>query len=531
MTLTSLPFLLFAAVTVLLYYLVPKRGQWIVLLVASGLFYAAAGSWYLPFILTTILTTFFLARIMENHARRDEDYIAAHKADMEKDARKAYKAAGKKKRYRMLIGGLVLNFGILAVLKYTGFAVFTVNDLLGLFTESTLTIPHLILPLGISFYTFRSTAYIIDVYRGKAKAAANLGKYALFISFFPAVMQGPICRYNDLAEQLDTPHKAEWDNLSAGLLRVLWGFFKKVVVADTLMTAVKAIVGKPDEFGGMYVLLLIILYSAVIYGDFTGGIDVTIGLSRMLGLRLTENFNRPFSSRSTAEYWNRWHITMGSWFTDYVFYPLSICKSMQRLTKWSRAHLGKAVGMRFPVYLATLVTWFLTGLWHGASWNFIVWGVLNGVVILVSRELEPLYARFRKGVPRLWGSSFWGGFSAVRTFFLMGAIRILDCYRDVPVTARAFASMFTSVNGWSDLFGGSLAERLGLSWAAVAVAALATVLIFFVSRAGKEKPVADRVAARPILWAAACLGLTLAVLICGSWGIGYDAGEFIYGGF
>ena len=528
MTLTSLPFLIFAAVTVLLYYLVPKRGQWIVLLIAGGLFYAAAGSWYLPFILTTILTTYFLARIMENHARRDEDYIAAHKADMAKEERKAYKNAGKKKRYRMLLGGLILNFGILAVLKYTGFAVSTVNDVLGLFTESTLSVPSLILPLGISFYTFRATAYIIDVYRGKAKAATNIFKYALFISFFPAVMQGPICRYNDLAEQFDTPHKAEWDNLSAGLLRVLWGFFKKVVVADTLMTAVKAIVGRPDEFGGMYVLLLIILYSAVIYGDFTGGIDVTIGLSRMLGLRLTENFNRPFSSKSTAEYWNRWHITMGSWFTDYVFYPMSICPTMQKLTKWSRAHLGKAIGMRFPVYLATLITWFLTGLWHGASWNFIVWGLLNGVIILASRECEPLYKKFRERFPQLTASAGYGCFMCIRTFFIMGAVRILDCYRDVPVTFKAFFSIFYDFSHWGDLFDGSFMDKLGLTLPVWILVGLSTVLIFFVSRAGKETPVADRLCKRPALWAAACAGLALAVLIFGSYGIGFDAGAFIY---
>ena len=528
MTLTSLPFLIFAGVTVLLYYLFPHKGQWSVLLVASTVFYAAAGSWYLPFILTTILTTFFLARIMENHAKRDEVYIAAHKADMDKEARKAYKNEGKKKRFRMLVGGLILNFGILAVLKYTGFTVSTVNDVLGLFTDSTLTIPHLILPLGISFYTFRATAYIIDVYRGKAKAATDIFKYALFISFFPAVMQGPICRYNELAEQFDTPHKAEWDNLSAGLLRVLWGFFKKVVVADTLMTAVKAIVGKPDEFGGMYVLLLIILYSAVIYGDFTGGIDITIGLSRMLGLKLTENFNRPFSSKTTAEYWNRWHITMGSWFTDYVFYPLSICKSMQKLTKWSRAHLGKAIGMRFPVYLATLVTWFLTGLWHGASWNFIVWGVLNGVIILVSRECEPLYARFRKKFPKLTASAGYGCFQCVRTFFIMGAVRILDCYRDVPVTAKAFASMFYDFTHWKDLFDGSFMDKLGITLPVWIVVGLATLLIFFVSRAGKDTSVADRLNKRPVLWTAACCGLALAVLLFGSYGIGFDAGAFIY---
>ena len=149
MTLTSFPFLIFASVTVLLYYLVPKRGQWVVLLTASGLFYAAAGGWYLPFILVTILTTFLLARVIESRAKADEDYIATHKADMDKDARKAYKAAGKKKRFRILVAGLILNFGILAVLKYTGFTVSIVNDILGLFTASTLTVPSLILPLGI----------------------------------------------------------------------------------------------------------------------------------------------------------------------------------------------------------------------------------------------------------------------------------------------------------------------------------------------------------------------------------------------
>ena len=532
MTLTSFPFLIFAAVTVLLYYLVPKRGQWMVLLTASVLFYAVAGGWYLPFILTTVLTTFFLARVIESRARADEDYIAAHKADMAKEERKAYKAAGKKKRFRILVAGLVLNFGILAVLKYTGFTVSIVNDVLGLFTDTSLTVPSLILPLGISFYTFRSTAYLIDVYRGKAEAAKNLGKYALFISFFPAVMQGPICRYNDLANQFDTPHKAEWDNLSAGFLRILWGFFKKAVVADTLMTAVKNIVATPEDFGGMYVLLLIILYSAVIYGDFTGGIDITIGLSRMLGLKLTENFNRPFSSRSTAEYWNRWHITMGSWFTDYVFYPLSICSSMQKLTKWSRAHLGKAIGMRFPVYFATLLTWFLTGLWHGASWNFIVWGLLNGVIILVSRECEPLYKKFRERFPRLTASAGYGCFMCVRTFFIMGAIRILDCYRDVPVTARAFASIFYDFSHWGDLFDGSALDKLDLTLPVCAVVGLATVLIFFVSRAGcaagKDTPVADRIAKRPALWALACLGLAMTVLVFGSYGIGFDAGAFIY---
>ncbi len=537
MSMTSFPFLLFAAATVVLYYLVPKRGQWIVLLAASILFYAAAGGWYLPFITVTVLSTFCLARAIAAGAERDEAYIAAHKADMSKEARKAYKHTAKKKRFRILVAGLVFNFGILGVLKYTGFVLGGVNDLLGLFGSVRVTVPDLLLPLGISFYTFRTTAYLIDVYRGKCAPAINLARYALFAAFFPTVIQGPICRYSDLAHQLETPHKAEWAHMAPGALRVLWGFFKKLVVADTLMVAVKTIAGNPDEFGGMYVILLIILYSAVIYGDFTGGIDITVGLARLLGITLTENFNRPFSSRSTAEYWNRWHITMGAYFTDYVFYPLSICRPMQRLTKWSRTHLGRVVGMRMPVYLSTLFTWFLTGLWHGASWNFIVWGLLNGLIILVSRELEPLYAHFRKRLPRLVNSAFWGGLAAVRTFFLMGTIRILDCYRDVPVTARAVGSLFTRLHTWGDLIGGQWLNKLGLSPAACIAVALATVVIFLVGRetrigetAGRA-PACDRIAARPVLYAATACGLALAVLICGAWGIGFDAGDFIYGIF
>ncbi len=530
MSMTSFSFLVLAGLTVLVYYLVPGRVQWVVLLVASLGYYAAAGEWYLPFLLVTILSTYHVARHMERLARRDSDYIAAHKAELSKEERKACKAAGKRRRFRWLVAGLVFNFGILGVLKYTGFTLQTLNGLLGLFGLGGVTVPSLLLPLGISFYTFRSTAYLIDVYRGKCEAAGSIARYALFISFFPAIMQGPICRYGDLAPQLTTPHRAEWRNLSAGLVRVLWGFFKKLVVADTLMVAVKVIVSDPTAFDGMYVLLLIILYSAVIYGDFTGGIDITLGLSRMLGLTLEENFDHPFAARSTAEYWNRWHITMGRWFTDYVFYPFSICAPMQRLTKWCRAHLGRVVGMRVPVYLATLLTWFLTGLWHGASWNFIVWGVLNGVVILVSRELEPLYAWFRRRCPRLTTSTFWGGWAAVRTFFLMGAIRILDCYRHVPVTIRAWGSLL-SASGWSDLLNGQVSERLTIAPRAWVVVGLSVAVIGVVSRLGKKGSVANRLAARPVCWTVACVLLTLAVLVFGSYGLGYDAGSFIYGVF
>ena len=320
MTLTSLPFLLFAAVTVLLYYLVPKRGQWIVLLIASTLFYAAAGGWYLPFILVTILTTFFLARVIESRAKADEDYIATHKADMDKDARKAYKAAGKKKRFRILTAGLILNFGILAVLKYTGFTVSTVNDILGLFTESRLTVPSLILPLGISFYTFRSTAYIIDVYRGNVKAQHNIITFGMYVCLFPQLIAGPIVRYTTVAEDLKS-RKHSLEGISDGIFRFTVGVGKKVLIANQ-MGELWAQLKTDDGNGVLGAWIGIIAFTLQIYFDFSGYSDMARGLGNMLGFDFVKNFDYPYISKSITEFWRRWHISLSTWFKEYVYIPL-----------------------------------------------------------------------------------------------------------------------------------------------------------------------------------------------------------------
>ncbi len=543
MSTASLTFLCFCGIMLLIYWLLPARCRWVCLLVASLLFYGWGEGWYLPFLGFSILSTYLTARLIAAHAASDAAKLAAARADgsLTTDRRKALRDAGKRVRRRWLILCLLLNFAVLAVLKYTGFALSIFNGIASHFGAGELTAPSLLLPLGISFYTFRSTAYVIDVYRQKAEVQPNIAKYALFVSFFPAVVQGPICRSEELMAQLTEPHHLCWEDGAAGFLRFVWGFFKKVAVADTAMIAIRTIVEDPIELRGAYAALLILLYSLVIYGDFTGGMDVSLGLSRMMGIRLTENFNRPFSSRTTQEYWNRWHITMGSWFSSYVFYPLSVSKPLQKLSKWGRAHLGKWLGMRLPVWIATTVTWFLTGLWHGASLNFVVWGLLNGLIIMVSGELQPLYGAFRKRFPRLAGSGFWSGFCAVRTFLLMGIIRSLDCYRDVGVTFRAFGSIFTTSTGWSDLFSGKAAEVLGLSIPICVFLAAAALLFFLVGRCGKaadgrrETPagyaVADRLIRRPALLCAVCALLVGATLLFGSYGIEFNATDFIYGQF
>ena len=519
MQFVSFGFLLLIALTLLLYYTLPKKSQWCVLLAASYVFYFFAGAECLLFILYTTAVTYLFGRWMQKRADAENAYIEERRDALSKEERKDYRAKEKKKRFRVLVAGLFLGFGMLAVLKYTAFVLTGFNRL-----GADLSVPDLLLPLGISFYTFQSMGYLIDVYRGKGRAEKNPLRLALFVSFFPQLLQGPISRFGDLAPQLFAEHAFDKNNLRAGLSRVVWGYFKKLVVADTAMIAVKSIV--TGGYEGSYVFFLTVLYSVVIYGDFTGGIDITIGVSEMLGIRLKENFDRPFSSRSTKEFWNRWHITMGTWFTDYVYYPLSVCKPMQRFSKWSRAHLGNTVGKHLPVYLATVVTWFLTGLWHGAGWNFIVWGLLNCFVILASRALQPLWDLWHRRAPRVSDSKPWAIWQATRTFLLMGLIRSLDCYANVPKTFRLWGTMLTRWNLWELLSGGIL--RLGLDAADWCVIALGVAVMFTVSQFAKTEPLRYRLNRRPVLWTLAITLGVVVILIFGSYGIGYNAGDFIY---
>ena len=529
MLFTSFSFVLFACLTLLLYFTVPKRVQWWVLLVSSIVFYAFAGLEYMGFILYTATVTYVVARLLQARADAEDAYVEAQRETMDKAARKAYRAEQKKKRFRVLVLGLVLGLGMLAVIKYTAFVLTGVRSVWMAFGGEEFSVPSFLLPLGISFYTFQSMAYLIDVYRKRVRAERNYAKLLLFVSYFPQILQGPISRFGDLHEQLISPHQFDGLAFRSGLLRVAWGYFKKLMLADTAMAGIKLLIQSPEDYRGVYVLLLILLYSAQIYGDFTGGIDITIGLSEMMGIRLKENFLRPFSSRSTKDYWNRWHVTMGTWFTDYIFMPLSVARPMQRASSFLTKHMGNGVGLRFPVYVATIVTWFLTGLWHGAGWNFIVWGLLNCLVILVSRELEPLYRRFHKRFPRVSGSVAWGAWGAIRTFLLMGLIRSLDCYRDVPTTFSQWWSM-VSLPNFGELFNGGLTS-FGLSLFDYGVILASAAVIFFVSRAGKETPVRTRVAARPVLWCALLCLILVTVLIFGAHGIGYDAQQFIYSQF
>lgn len=527
---TSYEFLGFAALLFLTYYLIPKKYQWQLLLVASYIFYFMAGADYLIYILITTLTTYFAALKIGRNIDKQSAYLKEHKAEMSKEEKRAYKDGCKSIRLRWLVACILLNIGILAVVKYANFFISNVNGVLGAFGNTRqLSFMKLALPMGISFYTFQAVGYLVDVYRGTVQAQTNPFKFALFVSFFPQLIQGPISRFGDLAKSLYEEHGFDSKTVCYGLQRILWGYFKKMVIADRVLIGVNTIIGDTTAYNGAYVLVGMLLYTLELYADFTGGIDITIGIAQTMGITVCENFNRPYFSKSLKEYWRRWHISMCDWFRDYIFYPVSASKSMQKFSKFSRRHFGEIIGRRLPVYAASFIVWFATGIWHGASWNFIVWGLANWAVLMISEELEPLYARFHSRF-NVDGKVIYKIFQIARTFILVCFLNIFDCYPTLAVTFKAFASILTVMN-WNILSDGSL-MALGLTALDYVILVIGAIALLSVSLLQRSGSVRDKIAVKPypirfIIW----YGLFLVILLMGAYGMGYDASQFIYNRF
>ena len=525
MLFTSYQFLGFLAILFPAYYLVPRRMQQPLLLGASWLFYLAAGPKFLLYILTTSVTVYLAGRAMGRDLEEQSAYLKAHKDELSREEKRAYKEGRKRVLFRWFLGCLLLNLGILAVVKYVNFVIANVNGLL-----SALGGGELALPLGISFYTFQAVGYLIDVYRGTVAAERSFLRFALFVSFFPQLIQGPISRYGDLAPSLCAPHPYDAKAVSRGLQRMLWGYFKKLVIADRILAAVSTIVGAPEEYRGAYVFVGMLFYTLELYADFTGGIDITIGVAEALGVTVQENFRRPYFSKSLKEYWRRWHISMCAWFRDYVFYPVSISPWMRRFTKFAKEHFGEEAGRRLPVYLSSFLVWLATGVWHGASWNFIVWGLANYVVLMLSEELEPAYGRFHRRFPALGGAFPYRLFQVGRTFLLVCVLNLFDCYHSLAETFGSIVSMFT-VGNWHVFWDGSLLD-LGLSPLDYGILAAGTAVMLGVSLVQRGGGVRERIARRPYpVRFAVWYGLFLVVLLTGAYGVGYDASQFIYNQF
>lgn len=474
MTFTSVAFILFLGALLLVYFVAPKRFQWMVLLAASYLFYLSTSVAMGAYLLLTTLTTYAAARLMGSALERQKARLADK--SLEREAKKAIKAATKRQNRWVLTGLLVLNFGLLGYMKYANLFISTAGALLG----QRFALLDLAVPLGISFYTFQSMGYAIDVYRAKYPPERSLPRFALFVSFFPQIVQGPIGRYDHLAPQLFEERSFDYHNFKLGLYLLLWGYFKKMVLADNIVKLAAPAFTGYAEYHALAVMLGIVCYAVQIYADFSGYMDIATGAARMLGIRLAQNFDHPFFSLSVAEYWRRWHITLGAWFRDYLFYPMSMSKPAVFLAKLCRKHNWHRMGKLLPSYFSLLIVWATTGLWHGADWRFVAWGMANCAFIILSMQLEPLYERTLSALhieKTRWPHQL---FQILRTFLVMSLLRVLSRAPSLPDAMGIYRSLFTH---WSGAYGGlsSYLAASGVDKEVMLIVAAASVLFLLVS--------------------------------------------------
>ncbi|MBQ6262814.1 MAG: MBOAT family protein [Clostridia bacterium] len=467
MSFFTLQFAALLAAALIFYYALPKKCGWVVLLAVSLAFYAWGGVKTIFYLLFTAGTTYASGLILGRFNRRDADEGKVRAA-----------------RKKLTVAACVLlNFSVLFAVKYW-------DQAAGLFSLPRLS---LVLPLGLSFYTFASIGYVIDCYRGKQSPEKNPLKYLLFVSFFPTVVQGPISRFGQLAPQFTAAERSA-DNVKRGLQTAMWGCLKKLIVANRAAVVADAVFANPENYGGAFYAIGVLFYCIQLYCDFSGGIDVARGVALTFGIDLTENFKRPIFAVSLADYWRRWHITLGTWMRDYVFYPLSFSRPMGAISRFARKHVKGKAGKVIPTAAATFVVYLLIGIWHGSSLKYIFFGLYNGAIMTASVLLAGVYSSTRnklkineKGAPLHF-------FRLVRT---MAIVFVGRYFTRAPRLLAAFAMLgrtFTHPCLYQLTDGTALTFGLTAFDFAVIAAGVAVILAveFFEERGAKILDALDR---------------------------------------
>ena len=525
MSVVSFSFLAFLFIAVIVYYIVPKKLQWPVLLVSSIVFYAYTGIDNLIFVGVSIIIAYVFSNLMQINLDEQEKLIAG----LEKREARQIKVRLKRKRKALLSICLVLIIGILAFLKYYNFAVENINRVLGLMSLSDLPGLEMAVPMGISFYTFMMISYLVDIYNGKIRCESNFLKYAAYVLYFPHVTQGPISRYGELAPQIFSQHKFDFDAVTRGIWLMIWGFFKKLVIADRLSIFVNAVFDGYKELTGIIFLFAGIAYSIQIYCDFSGCMDIVRGASECFGIKLAKNFERPYFSKTLPEFWRRWHMSLGSFFKDYVFYPISTSKLFLKANKGGRRVFGQNAGRIIASCIPIMAVWFLTGLWHGAKWTYIAWGLFHGILICLSTAFEKPIERLTQRLHIKRDCISWSIFRMLRTFLICVIGRIIFMAHGLRAAFSILKGMFTEADVYFSIFDFGLSEREWL------VAAAACIVLLCVSIAQeimgkKENPITIRQWLSKqnlwFRWALLLMGI-FSIVIFGVYGTG--AGKsFIY---
>ena len=365
--------------------LAPQKARGMVLLIASYLFVYLRSGWSLVYLIETTLVTYGFARGMGHQfAQRDE--LLATSTQPKREIKQRFR-----KRARILLQvGIVWNLWLLIALNYLEFFADVALSILEFFgIEMSVTVPMSHPPVGISFYTLMALSYLFDVYREMIPSDKNLGRVALYLCFFPHILEGPFARYNQTAHAIWNGNRIRVDSIYPALLRMAIGYYKKIVIADRLNLYVATVFADYASFDGPILAIGAVLFTIQLYCDFAGCMDIALGVAMLFGAEYPENFRHPFASQTTSEFWQRWHITLGQWFKDYVYYPVSLSKPLKRLTTKARKRWGNRYGPILASGVALFCVWFCNGLWHGAGSQYLFFGMYYFVIIWLGGFIEP----------------------------------------------------------------------------------------------------------------------------------------------
>lgn len=519
MTITSFNFFVFVLIGVIAYYVLPKRVQWIVLLALSLIFYFFAAT---PYTIGYVVVSTMIA----------------YGATMYIQKKRSRNAEASKKIFVVAIVAILLNITVWFAIKGRGlwlpFATRLVSWHYISQVESLINL-QLIASLGMGYYTLQIIGYIIDCYWGTIQPQSNPLKLFLFTIYFPQLTTGPISRYTQL-ESLFEQHSFECQNLSFGMQRILWGLVKKIVLAERVGIIVNTINMDPINYTGFYSWIAILLYPLQMYADFSGCMDIVLGVSEIFGIKLAENFNNPFFSRTSQEFWQRWHITLGNWAKDYVLYPLLKTKFMVKLGKNAKKKYGKKTGKFLVNLVGMFILWMVMGIWHG-GWRYIIGVSLwYWVILMLGDWMSPAFLKITTKFEMKTDSFAWHLFQSIRTYIIYA---VGATFFSVGISAAiyrlkdALKVFFLKdyANPW--IFFDQSILNLGVNWGDINIIIICTVLLLLVAVLREKNGYAriwvkkQSFIFRWMIW----IGLFVFVVIYGKYGPGYDAAMFIYQGF
>lgn len=493
MLFNSVEFLIFFPIVTLIYFIIPHRVRYIWLLVCSYYFYMCWNAVYALLLFGSTLITWLSGLAIDAYKKKDDE-------------------ESKLRCQGMVAISFVLNLSILMVFKYTGFIIDNLNLLFGRIGV-TFALPefNILLPVGISFYIFQALSYTVDIYRGDVKVEKNLLRYSLFVSFFPQLVAGPIERSSRLVAQLYERHYFDFDRMARGLMLMLWGYFQKMVIADRVAVLVSQVFDYYTYYSGLQVFIGCIFFAVQIYCDFAGYSMIAVGAAQVMGFDLMENFRRPYLAVSVADFWRRWHISLTSWFRDYLYIPLG----------------GNRKG-KLAKYRNIMIVFLTSGLWHGANWTYIIWGGLNGLYQIVGELLRPV----REGVKKVFrvkkDAASSRLLSMLITFLLVDFTWIFFRADNLSAAVGVIRQLFSGFN-LSVLFDGSL-YSMGLSQIDFTIGILAIIVLLAVDILHeRDFRIRSWILSQGIwLRWTIYMAAIFSILLFGFYGPNYDAAQFIY---